>query len=268
LSSAVFAGGVALAGWAVPQLTLTQWFIGVGVVVAWLGLEVWMAARDLNLLYLALRWLLKPIAWWYCRTRRIGLECIPLTGPVLVAPNHPSRMDAALLLAYSPRRFYFLASETNWTLWWLAWLCTQFGCIPVSRTHGNSEAVHMARRLLQRGKAVCIFPEGLISRDLTTLKPGVAILAATTGAPIIPVGFRGTHEAMPPKEPLRPHPVTVAAGRAIHQPKIRMDRVPQEVIERINTQLTEAIRGLTDQESPTPAWAMVEDSMTPCAIAC
>ncbi len=268
LANLAFAGSVALAGWVTPHLPVMTWFVVAAAMAGVLSTLAWLESRQFTWLYALLRVGLRPVSWWYCRPRRVGLDRIPLTGPVLVAPNHPSRMDAALVLAYSPRRLYFLAAETNWNLWWLGWLCTQFGCVPVSKTHGNSNALHTAQQLLQQGKAVCIFPEGTISRELSPLKPGVAILAATTGAPIIPVGFCGTHEAMPPKEPLRPHPVTVAVGDVLWHPRMRGPRVPQEVIERINTQLAEAIRGLTDQESPKPAWAMFEEPMAPCAVAC
>ncbi len=266
LGSAAFAGCVALAGWAVQHLTLTQWFIGIGVGVAWLGVEVWMAAEDLNVLYLALRWLIRPVSWAYCRTRRTGLDRIPLTGPVLVAPNHPSRMDAAILMAYSPRRLYFLAAETNWNLGWLGWICTQMGCVPVSKTQGNSGAVHTAARLLARGKAVCIFPEGQLSKEVTDLKPGVAILAATTGTPIIPVGLNGTHESMPPGQKFRPHPVAMAVGGIIPVQKIRLSRVPQEVIERINGELSQAIRNLAGQGAARP-WVVVTEPAGVCAAA-
>ena len=266
LAGVAFAVSVAVAGWAASHLTLAQWFVGAAVGVAWIGLEVWMAAQDLNLLYLALRWILKPVSWVYCRTRRSGLGRIPLTGPVLVAPNHPSRMDAAILLAYSPRRLYFLAAETNWNLWWFGPICTKMGCVPVSKTHGNSGAVHTAARLLARGKAVCIFPEGQISKEVTILKPGIAILAATTGAPIVPIGLQGTHEAMPPKEKLRPHSVTMAVGEMIPVQKLRLSRVPQEVIERINGELSGALRSLAGQ-GMARSWEVVDEPYGVCAAA-
>ena len=251
LGATAFAVSVALAGWVAPHVGVAGWFIGTGVLAAWIALGVWLKANDLNLLYLSLRWILKPIAWIYCRPHRMGLHRIPKTGPVLVAPNHPSRLDAALLLAYSPRRLYFLAAETNWNLKWLGWICTKFGCVPVSRTSGNSNAVHAAAQLLKQGKAVCIFPEGQINQEIGTLRPGVAILAATNGVPIVPVGFQGTYEAMPPAKMLRPHPVSMAVGGVIRVPKVKFSRVPQELIERINGELSKAIRTLAGQKVST-----------------
>ncbi|MBI3616222.1 MAG: MFS transporter [Candidatus Omnitrophica bacterium] len=259
LAGIAFAACVAVAGWTAPVFGIMGWFLAVAAAAGWIAADVWLAANDLNLPYLALRWILRPVAWWYCRVRRTGLERIPLTGPVLVAPNHPSRMDAALMVAYSPRRLYFLAAETNWNLWWLGPICTRMGCVPVSKTHGNSNAIHTAARLLKQGKAVCIFPEGQINKEVGALKPGVAILAAATGVPIVPVGFNGTHQAMPLGQPLRRHPVSMAVGEPICIRKVRLDRVPDEVIERINEELSGAIRRLAGQGVFWRPWELEEE---------
>ncbi|MBI3616157.1 MAG: MFS transporter [Candidatus Omnitrophica bacterium] len=260
LSSAAFAVCVALAGKIAPLMGISGWFVGTALFTAVIAISVGLQARDMTLLYGIVHVLLRPIAWIYCRPRRIGLDRIPLSGPVLVAPNHPSRLDGALMIAYSRRRLYFLAAETNWNLWWLGWLCTQFGCVPVSRTSGNSNAVHTAAQLLNKGKAVCIFPEGHIYKDLGTLKPGVAILAATTGVPIVPVGFNGTYEAMPPGEGLRRHPVGMAVGEPIRIQKVRMNRVPEEMIERINGELSDEIRRLAGQKAAAQSWDLEEET--------
>jgi len=258
LANVAFAGFVATAGSVSPHIGVTSWFLTAAGIAATIAASVWMEVNDLNLFYLTLRWFLKPVAWWYCRVRRTGFERIPATGPALVAPNHPSRMDGALLIAYSPRRLYFLASETNWNLKWLGWVCTKLGCVPVSKTNGNSNAVHTALRLLAQGKAVCIFPGGQISREVGALRPGVAILAAMTGAPIVPVGIRGSYEAMPPKEKLRRHPVALTVGPVMRTSKVKLERVPEEIIERVNEEISQALKALAGQQ----AWRSEDEVIT------
>jgi len=119
----------------------------------------------------------------------------------------------------------------------------------------------MATQLLAQGKAVCIFPEGQINRKLGCLKPGVAILASMTGAPIVPVGLSGTHGVMPVEGRLRPYPVSLAAGSAIRVPRVRSNWVPEEEIQRTNHRLFQALRGLIRQAETlrvTPAEQILE----------
>ncbi len=99
---------------------------------------------------------------------------------------------------------------------------------------------------------------------LGDLKPGVAVLASTTGTPIVPVGLRGTYEAMPPGRPLCRHPVAIACGEVIRVPKVKLPRVPQEVIERINGELSMAIRSLAGQGIARP-WKVVTEPYGVCA---
>jgi 1-acyl-sn-glycerol-3-phosphate acyltransferase len=68
---------------------------------------------------------------------------------------------------------------------------------------------------LQRGRILCIFPEGSRSFEnrLNEFKKGAAILSRETGAPIVPVGIRGTHEVWGRDcNRIRLHEVTVAYG--------------------------------------------------------
>ena len=71
---------------------------------------------------------------------------------------------------------------------------------------------------------------------------------------------------MPPKEKLRPHPVTMSVGEALRVPKVRFPRVPREVIERINGDLAQAIRNLAGQGTARP-WVVVTEPAGICAAA-
>ena len=55
--------------------------------------------------------------------------------------------------------------------------------------------------MLERGELFGIYPEGTRSRDGVLHKghTGPARLALRTGAPIIPVGMRGTRDIQPPE---------------------------------------------------------------------
>ena len=84
------------------------------------------------------------------------------------------------------------------------------------RSTADIEAFRLARRILDEGHALFVFPEGTRSRDgsLSEARDGVAVLALRTGAPIVPVAIAGSHGVWPRGQKL-PHPgghVTVRVG--------------------------------------------------------
>ena len=73
--------------------------------------------------------------------------------------------------------------------------------LPVDRDDTKSAIASLdtALAVLGRGEAFGIYPEGTRSRDgrLYRGRTGVAHLALTSGAPVIPVGLRGTEDLQP-----------------------------------------------------------------------
>ena len=87
----------------------------------------------------------------------------------------------------------------------------------MDRDSADIEAFRLARRILDSGQVLFVFPEGTRSRDgaLHEARDGVALLALRTGAPILPVGIAGSNGVWPRGQKL-PHPgghVTVNVGR-------------------------------------------------------
>lgn len=131
-----------------------------------------------------------------------GMDRIPGEGPLLLASNHVSYLDP-LCLAYvadlAGRRVRFLAKAELFENRWLGPMLRTLGQIPVRRgTADASGALDAAAAALTAGRCVVVFPEGTISRDFEPMagKTGVARLARTAGAPIVPVGIWGTHRVI------------------------------------------------------------------------
>ena len=106
------------------------------------------------------------------------------------------------------------------------------GGIPVERRRGDLTAVAALARVLERGEAVAIFPQGTVLGDADRpWQRGAARLALTTGASILPVGIVGAADALRPGtrlprlarvrivvgEPIAvaPGPPTIPAGREL-----------------------------------------------------
>jgi 1-acyl-sn-glycerol-3-phosphate acyltransferase len=143
------------------------------------------------------------------RVRVSGLEDLPQEGPLIVVANHLSNADPPFVGGWlTPalgRRMRFLAKQELFVGPVGSFLRSQ-GVIPVRAGGSDVDAYRAARAILERGEVICIFPEGTRSRTgaLGEAKPGVALLATRTGAPVLPVGVSGTDDLIAPDSPI-PH---------------------------------------------------------------
>jgi 1-acyl-sn-glycerol-3-phosphate acyltransferase len=122
----------------------------------------------------------------------------------VVVANHQSLLDI-LMLSKLPREMKWVAKESLFKVPWVGWMFRISGDIPVRR--GDSEsggaALAKARRYLERGMNVMIFPEGTrsVSTKLLPFKSGAFRLAIEAGVPILPVAVHGAAQGMPKGSP-------------------------------------------------------------------
>jgi len=131
------------------------------------------------MIYDFVAWLLSPFAWWG-RVRVEGLENVPASGPVLVAPNHDSQMDPVIIgLAITPRRrLRYLAQAELWKIPGLGWFLNGMRQIPIKRGTGDSGALDRTVEALKAGDAVAVFPEGRLSwGQRVRARSGIGLLA-------------------------------------------------------------------------------------------
>ena len=86
---------------------------------------------------------------------------------------------------------------------------------PLRREGADTTALRAAHRVLQEGGALLVFPEGTRGDEgvLRPAKPGAALLAMQTGAPVVPVYVSGSGAAWPRGRRLpRPAKVVVTFG--------------------------------------------------------
>jgi 1-acyl-sn-glycerol-3-phosphate acyltransferase len=158
------------------------------------------------MLYTAVHTLVPPVARAIWRPTVEGLDNLPRTGPVIVASNHLSFADSMVIPIVAPRPVVFMAKEDYFTGTGLkgaairAWF-SGIGMVPVDRddTKAALASLDIALEVLGRGEAFGIYPEGTRSRDgrLYRGRTGVAHLALTSGAPVVPVGLTGTEHIQP-----------------------------------------------------------------------
>ncbi len=150
-----------------------------------------------------------------------AVDEIPADGPLILAANHASNLDAVVLGSWLMprlgRRIHWLGKKElfDWPV--VGWAAANGGVHPVDRGAADVEAFRLAKRILDEGNILFVFPEGTRSPDgaLQAAQDGVALLAIRTGAPIVPLGIAGSNRVWPKGQKL-PHPgghVTVRVGR-------------------------------------------------------
>lgn len=187
----------------------------------------------------------RPEFFPYARFAFDGISNIPRSGPVIIAPNHRSYFDPlaiALALAKAGRNGRFLAKKEVLETPVFGQIARAFGTIRVDRGTGSDRPLREAAEALAGGEVVVILPQGTIPRgDLffdpkLVGRPGVAVLAAMSGAPVVPMGVWGTEKVWPRNAKVpnvanftNPPKVTISVGPPIKGLKLTQKSVAKDV---------------------------------------
>jgi 1-acyl-sn-glycerol-3-phosphate acyltransferase len=130
----------------------------------------------------------------------VGSEHIPRTGGALLAVNHVGYVDfvyGGVAPERLGRRVRFMAKRELFDHRVTGPVMRACGHIEVDRADGES-SLAVARRHLDGGELVGIFPEATISRalEIKELKTGAVRIAAEAGVPLVPLVLWGTQRLM------------------------------------------------------------------------
>ncbi len=158
--------------------------------------------------------LIYPVMAVFSRRRTYGREILKsLDGPVIFASNHLSVADnPAVLLALPWRWRLRLATAASEEVMRGRGGVQSFFAALISNAFQISQTVHIrgsmayCGKLTRAGWSVLFFPEGVRSDDgtLGEFKPGIGLLAAGLGVPVVPVYLKGT-DSVVAKGGSRPH---------------------------------------------------------------
>lgn len=147
-----------------------------------------------------------PLARLLWRPQVVGRKNVPKRGPVILASNHLSFIDSPTITLLAPRKVSFLAKQEYFTGAGFRGAVSRaffsgIGAIGVERGAGAAaqQALDLGLARLEAGEAFAIYPEGTRSLDgrLYKGRTGVAWLALTSGAPVVPVALTGTEHVQP-----------------------------------------------------------------------
>lgn len=141
------------------------------------------------------RFILGRIVTTRYRIKVQGMKNIPARGGVLLLGNHVSWIDWAIVQIACPRPVRFVMISSIYELWYLTWFFKLFGCIPIQAGAASRQSLEAVAEALQRGEVVCLFPEGVISRNgqLAEFRRGYehACAAVDERVVIVPFFLRG-----------------------------------------------------------------------------
>ena len=196
-------------------------------------------------------------------------DLIPAEGGVLVVANHIGNYDVLVLgefLIWSGRWPRFLGKSEIFKTPVLGWVARQCGQIPVLRnTSDAKKSLVFARQALEQGQMVAVYPEGTITKDPDGWpmagRRGAALLALTTGVPVVPVGQIGAQEVLGGPTirwrklfSLRRRPVHVLAGEPVDLERFRTGEYPTlKALDLASVAIMDAVVELVEQLRGGPA---------------
>ena len=103
----------------------------------------------------------------------------------IIAPNHIKATDAPFIMSIFQKEIYLIAKKELFDIPVLNILVKYVGAISVRRGQVDRKAIVQAKRVLEKGYILMVFPEG--SRKLFTAKPGIGKIAFESQSDIVPV---------------------------------------------------------------------------------
>jgi 1-acyl-sn-glycerol-3-phosphate acyltransferase len=209
----------------------------------------------------------KPTALAMTRRTWSGMEHVPQSGGVIFAVNHISHADPLVAAHYvyeAGRWPQFLAKASLFHIPVLGTWLRAIKQIPVYRgTADAAKALHAATTALRDGEGIIIYPEGTTTRDPDLWpmrgKTGVARLALTTGAPVVPLAMWGPERIFDPRtkrlRPLPRTPVTVVAGPPVDLSRWAGAAPTAAALAEVTDEIMRCVRDLLGEvrgEAPPP----------------
>lgn len=188
-----------------------------------------------------------------------GARAIPVHGPVVLASTHSSFLDFLFVGQAGLTRGRYVRFLTRHDIWKAPVVRTAMDAmrhVPVDRA-APAAAYLQARRLLEEGEAVGIFPEGGVAFSSTVrhLMPGAVALARETGAPIVPIALWGGNRlwaAGPKVEGRLPRPDLTPGRRVDVTVGAPFTVDPEEDVRDRTTHLGHVLTTLLEQVQTAP----------------
>lgn len=136
--------------------------------------------------------------WFGPRLRIEGRENVPRRGPLIIASNHLSNLDALILGSNTPGACAAMAKVELFHPAPVAWMLGGCNVFPVVRGTADRQALRTAIDVLGRGGRLLMFVEGTRAErpGMGRAEPGVGFLLRRQPALVVPVAITGTEASL------------------------------------------------------------------------
>ena len=155
----------------------------------------------MHLVVIVVIYMVRVLMFVYFRPKVVftdgSVKSTRLRTPSVIVANHTSMLDPIMMLAVFFHHKSIVVAKDQIEDPHFSWALTRAKCvIPCDRFNMDTEWALLARRELEKGNNVIIFPEGKCRYDglLNEFKTGFAFLARSTGAPVVSVGLDGIYK--------------------------------------------------------------------------
>lgn len=182
----------------------------------------------------------------------VGRHHVPQSGPCIVVSNHQSVLDPILIQSFCARPLHTMAKSTQFGVPLIGWLMREhLLAFPVRRYQIDPQAVRVALRRLEAGRAVGVYVEGERSWDGKLQPPrlGALRLLLWAGVPVIPCAISGSYDVWPRwGSGLHRAPVRIAFGAPVPLPRLQDRRAREGALDATGAAVMGALRSLLTPE--------------------
>lgn len=187
-----------------------------------------------------------------CRIDSAELRSVPREGPIIIATNHINFLEIPVLYTrLLPRKIVGISKIESWDNPIFRYLANLWKTIPIRRFTADFAAFDSVVAALSRRRILAMAPEGTRSGSgrLQKANAGVILLAAESGAPILPVAHFGGERFWSNLRGIRRTRMQIRVGSAftvrrsdITTKKAR-EKILEDVMKEIASLMPERYRG-------------------------
>ncbi len=171
---------------------------------------------------------------------------LPKEGPVVLCCNHSAYKDPIMVSLVCSRQVRYMAKAELFQNRLIGAILKGFGAFPIHRGQGDTDAIDVARKILENGEVLGIFIEGTRSRTgkLGRPKPGAVMLAYETNSPVLPICIT-TKNGKPPR---LLHRANISFGEVIQPEDLGIEEPTSMDYRRASRMVMEKIQQLRDRD--------------------